>query len=250
MQLCHFTDEQWNSLKAILMDHRDGFTDDQWKTIFHLLSENRLNDKQFVIFVDVLNTSTQKLVLLHAGGGTGKIFFSKIFEELASRNTICHCTCPTGVGALHLPQGQTFHSVFRTWSPSLSAGTAIDEIFKSLGDNQSKTVMVDEVSMLSAQFLVNLDTRLQSMYKPDQTFGSISKLLIGDFIQLPVTAGRDLWSVMYGTVSGNDGNACKLFQQILVKESTVNMQSSECKIHTQMVADFHTLPQEYPSGQK
>jgi hypothetical protein len=33
-QLCHFTDEQLNDLKAILIDHRDGFTDDQWKTVF------------------------------------------------------------------------------------------------------------------------------------------------------------------------------------------------------------------------
>jgi hypothetical protein len=28
MQFCHFTDEQWNNLKAILIDHKDGFTDD------------------------------------------------------------------------------------------------------------------------------------------------------------------------------------------------------------------------------
>jgi hypothetical protein len=84
----------------------------------------------------------------------------------------------------------------------LSAGTAIDEIFKSLGGNRLKMVEVDEVSMLSTQFLVLLDTRLQSMYKPDQTFGGISILLIGDFIQLPVTTRCDLWSVMYGTVSG------------------------------------------------
>jgi hypothetical protein len=61
MQLCHFTDEQWNNLKAILIDHRDGFTDDQWKTVFHFLSENRwLNDKQSGIFVDKLHTSTQR----------------------------------------------------------------------------------------------------------------------------------------------------------------------------------------------
>jgi hypothetical protein len=74
-------------LKAILIDHRDGFTDHQWKTVFHLLSENRLNNKQCGIFVDVLDTSTQKLVLLHAGGGTGKtIVTCKIFEELALHN--------------------------------------------------------------------------------------------------------------------------------------------------------------------
>jgi hypothetical protein len=59
------------------------------------------------------------------------------------------------------------------------------------------------------------------MYKPDQIFGGISILLIGDIIQLPVTTGRDLWSLMYGTVSGNDGTACNLFQQFRVKELTV-----------------------------
>jgi hypothetical protein len=109
----------------------------------------------------MLDTSTQKLLLLHAGGGTGKTFVTcKIFEELARRNEICHCTCPTGVGALHLPQGRMFHSVFKTWTPNLIAGTAIDEIFKSLGGNQLKMVVVDEVSTLSAQFLVLLDLRL------------------------------------------------------------------------------------------
>jgi hypothetical protein len=55
--------------------------------VFHLLNENRLNDEQFRIFVDMLDTSTQKLILLHAGGGTGKTFVTcKIFEELAGRN--------------------------------------------------------------------------------------------------------------------------------------------------------------------
>ncbi len=116
------------------------------------LNENRLNDEQFGI---------QKFVLLHAGGGTGKTFVTcKIFDKFAGRNEICHCTCLTGVGASHIPQGQTVHSVFKTWTPILSLGFAIDEIFKSLGGNQLKMVMVDEVSMLSAKFLALLDTRL------------------------------------------------------------------------------------------
>ncbi len=67
-----------------MIDNKDGFTDDQWKAVNHLLPENRLNNEQFGIFVDMLDTSTQKLVLLHAGGGTGKAFVTcKIFEELA-----------------------------------------------------------------------------------------------------------------------------------------------------------------------
>jgi hypothetical protein len=59
MQMCHFTDEQLNNLKAILFDHRNGFTDDQWSAVFCLLSENRLNDEQFGIYVDTLDTLTQ-----------------------------------------------------------------------------------------------------------------------------------------------------------------------------------------------
>jgi hypothetical protein len=55
MQLYHFTDEQWNNLRAILIDNKDGFTDDQWKMVFHLLNENRLNDEQFGFFVDMLD---------------------------------------------------------------------------------------------------------------------------------------------------------------------------------------------------
>ena len=49
MHLYHFTDEQWNNLKAILTDNKDGFTDDQWKMVNRLLSQNRLNDEQFGI---------------------------------------------------------------------------------------------------------------------------------------------------------------------------------------------------------
>ena len=69
----------------------------------HLICQNRLNDEQFGIFVDILDTSTQKLIFLHAGEGTGETFVTcKIFGELARQNEICHCTCPTGVGASHL----------------------------------------------------------------------------------------------------------------------------------------------------
>ncbi len=65
-----------------MKDNRDGFTDDQWKMVNNLLSENRLNDEQFGFFVNMIDTSTQKSVLLHAGGGTGKTFVTcKTFKS-------------------------------------------------------------------------------------------------------------------------------------------------------------------------
>jgi len=86
MKLYHFSDKQWNILKATLKDNKDGFTDNQWKMVNNLLSENRLNDEQFEIFVDMLDISTQKLVLLHAGGGTGKLLLHvKSLKSLLER---------------------------------------------------------------------------------------------------------------------------------------------------------------------
>jgi len=88
------------------------------------------------------------------------------------------------------------------------------------------------------------------MYKPEKPFGGISILLIGDFVQLPVTSGRDLWSVMYGNVTGNDGTARNLFQLFCIHELTTNMRAEDCISHTRRVAAFRKLPSTYPLGHK
>ncbi len=106
------TDAQWTEFKSKLNSHTNALTVDQLSQVHYLLSHNRLNNGQFSIFTDMSVTSKQKLVLLHAGGGTGKTFVTcKIFEELCMRGQVCHCTCSTGVGASHLPQGRAFHRI-------------------------------------------------------------------------------------------------------------------------------------------
>jgi hypothetical protein len=155
-----------------------------------------------------------------------------------------------GIGASHLPQGRSFHSVFNTWMPSLSTSTAVDDIFKSLGGNELKIVVVDKVSMLNTKFLVLLETQLRSMYNPDGLFGGISILLISDFIQLPVTTGHNLLSVMHGTVNGNNETVQNLSQQFHVHELMANMPAVDCVIHTHQVAAFCALPLVDPTGLK
>jgi hypothetical protein len=88
------------------------------------------------------------------------------------------------------------------------------------------------------------------MYNPDRLFGGISILLIGNFIQHLVTTGRNLWSVMYGTVNGNDVIAQNLFQQFHVHELMANMRAADCVIHMQRLAAFCALPLVYPTRQK
>jgi hypothetical protein len=80
------------------------------------------------------------------------------------------------------------------------------------------------------------------MYKPEKPFGGISILLIGDFVQLPVSSGRDLWSVMYGNVTGNDATASNLFQLFRIHELTTYMRAADCITHTRHVAAFRKLP--------
>jgi hypothetical protein len=88
------------------------------------------------------------------------------------------------------------------------------------------------------------------MYNPDILFGGISILIIGDFIQLLVTTGSNLLSVMYGTVNGNNATEQNLSQKFCVHELTANMGAADCVIHVQWVAAFHALPLVYPTGQK
>ena len=75
-------------------------------------------------------------------------------------------------------------------------------------------------------------------------------MLIGDFVQLPVTSGRDLWSVMYGNVTGNDATSRNLFQLFRIHELTTNMRAADCITHTRRVAAFRKLTSTYPSGHK
>jgi hypothetical protein len=88
------------------------------------------------------------------------------------------------------------------------------------------------------------------MYNPDGLFGGISILLLGDFIQLPSMTWQNLWSVMYGTVNGNDAATQNLFQYFHVHELMANMQAADCVIHMQRVAAFCALPLVYPTGHK
>ncbi len=75
-------------------------------------------------------------------------------------------------------------------------------------------------------------------------------MLLGDFIQLPVVTGCNLWSIMYGNVNGNDATAWNLFQQFHIHDLKTNMQAAECKTHTWCIQAFHALPPKYPSGNK
>lgn len=98
----------------------------------------------------------------------------------------------TGAAA-HNINGMTAHSAFHL---STTEGTTK---FKNLSDDTRNTlrahlrklqlIIIDEISMLSSDHLMEIDERLREIHNPNKPFGGISVIAVGDFHQLrPVGA--------------------------------------------------------------
>jgi hypothetical protein len=210
-----------------------------------------LTTEQATVLKKIIGTNQQQLIFMHGGGGTGKTHVTcKLVSIMESRDEFCCCVCPTGVGACYLPGGRTFHSTFKAWQSSLSASHVINDIATDLHGNKLKAVMIDEVSMFTAEFLVLLNDRLRSIYDPMKPFGGISIILSGDFIQLPATGGTDLWAVMYGHVKGELATARELFSRFFVLNMTQQMRAANCADHCRRLTAYRVLPKSYPKGDR
>lgn len=122
--------------------------------------------------------------------GTGK---SLVLRHLVRQDTHqIPVTAPTGIAAIQVG-GETIHSFF-----SLPIGVIADEELPRLREEKANllraidTVVVDEVSMVSADIIDAVDRRLRDVRrKPDMPFGGVRMVLFGDPYQLPPVPPRD-----------------------------------------------------------
>lgn len=140
-------------------------------------------------------------VLLHGSGGTGK---STILLGVASHFTeagrIVYCTATTGIAAVNLSQpakliaGSTIHS----WSGVGKAEDPPQKLLAKVRYNEgakkrwleTDILIIDEISMLSADLLDKLDFIGRDMRREKSSpFGGLQIVFSGDFLQLaPVKA--------------------------------------------------------------
>ena len=128
-------------------------------------------------------------VLLTGAAGSGKTYLVNRFVSYCHEHAInIAITASTGIAATHIG-GMTIHS----WSgmgirDSLSDDD-IEELLSReyLAKRYAKTavLIIDEISMLSGGFLMNLDRLLRSARVSPQPFGGIQVICVGDFFQLP-----------------------------------------------------------------
>lgn len=144
-----------------------------------------------------------KNVFLTGGGGTGKSYLlNVIHRHLPTKRTNAvglpwriSTTALTGCAAVLLgSHAKTVHS----WAAiGLGKGTA-EELAASIKSrkkakfwNQTDLLIIDEISMMSAELFEKLSRIGQIIRKNARPFGGIQLLLVGDFFQLPPVI-RDL----------------------------------------------------------
>lgn len=146
-----------------------GLSIEQYTALHSILSE-----------IGVNGVRKRSLALVHGGGGTGKSFLVRqVTKTIQSSNYEVVCTCPTGAGAYQMTNGRTFHSAFKCggrmkYALSTKSAHALREIFKP----DVVMIIIDEISMLKAEFIVLLDERLRTLYDSTLTFGGKSFLLV------------------------------------------------------------------------
>uniref|UniRef100_A0A8C2IGF0 ATP-dependent DNA helicase PIF1 n=1 Tax=Cyprinus carpio TaxID=7962 RepID=A0A8C2IGF0_CYPCA len=134
-----------------------------------------------------------KNVFFTGSAGTGKSFLLKrIIGSLPPKST--YATASTGVAACHIG-GTTLHSFAGIGSGSAPLEQCI-ELAQRPGVMQHwtscKHLVIDEISMVEAEFFDKLEAIARSIRRSTEPFGGIQLIVCGDFLQLPpVTKGKD-----------------------------------------------------------
>lgn len=170
-----------------------------------------LNDK-FNLTAELILYTNQS-VFLTGKAGTGKTTFLKYIKEKSKKKMVV--VAPTGVAAINAG-GMTMHSFFQlplqAYAPK--SGLNLEQnphivtpntLFSKLRISHLKRelmrdlelLIIDEVSMVSADMLDCTDTILRTMRKRyHEPFGGVQVLLIGDLYQLPPVIKEDTWQIL------------------------------------------------------
>ncbi|MGA9294694.1 MAG: helix-turn-helix domain-containing protein [Ignavibacteriaceae bacterium] len=155
---------------------------------------------------------TSQNIFLTGKAGTGKTTFLKYLRENTSKESIV--AAPTGVAAINA-RGVTLHSLFQ-----LPFGIILPEIdligttdfspkthplLSKIRYNKEKLellrsielLIIDESSMVASYTVDAINSILRYIRRrPEQLFGGVQILFIGDLYQLPPVVKKDEWEIL------------------------------------------------------
>lgn len=132
-------------------------------------------------------------VFLTGEAGSGKSYtIGKFIEWMEEQEREYAVTASTGIAASHI-DGQTIHS----WAAiGIDRNLTEAQIDKAAGRaweraHKVKTLILDEVSMVDAVLLEDLNKILQKVHRNTRIFGGVQMVFVGDFFQLPPIGKRE-----------------------------------------------------------
>ncbi len=129
-------------------------------------------------------------LFITGNAGTGKSTLLQFFKENTKKNYVV--VAPTGIAAINVG-GSTIHSFFRFPTHFLTAEDVEPLPDKRFLFETLETVVVDEVSMVRADIMDAIDRSLRlNRGEPDEPFGGVQMILIGDLHQLPPVVETEL----------------------------------------------------------
>lgn len=173
--------ELYETMPSDVVDHLDslGVIDDTPEEFKHILESdpNDLRGQELAIY-KILNGEN---VFVTGGGGCGK---SWIIRKVTDSNTIL--CAPSGIAALNIG-GSTCHRIFRLPTTVVTEEDyRLDSATRQvLNAKNLKRIVIDEVSMLRADYLSLIDWKLKQARNNNLPFGGIQMVVVGDFYQIP-----------------------------------------------------------------
>ena len=142
--------------------------------------------EQFTEILD-LTLKQGRNVFMSGPGGCGKTYTIKELIEYFKKNSIPYAaTALTAVAAYNFG-GRTLHSFVFSGYGQGDLKDILRRInrHKRAAINKIKVLIIDEVSMLGAQLMENVNGVLQNVRRSTLPFGGVTLIVSGDFLQLP-----------------------------------------------------------------
>lgn len=124
---------------------------------------------------------TPRSFFITGRAGTGKSTLLRLFRDTTKKKVVT--LAPTGIAALNI-EGQTIHSFFKFPPKAISRSSILPRRNKGLY-KKIEVVIIDEISMVRADMLDNIDYFLRINRDDNRPFGGVQMVFFGDLFQLP-----------------------------------------------------------------
>lgn len=130
-------------------------------------------------------------VLIVGKAGTGKTTFLR--DVVSNCKKTLAVVAPSGIAAIEAG-GQTIHSFFGFNTAAFAPGSKDGKLNLTQGQveyiNRLEVLIIDEISMVRADLLDHIDSRLRRIRHIDRPFADVQIVMIGDLKQLPPVIDR------------------------------------------------------------